>query len=179
MANPKIDLWAMDEVHFQQYGSRCRMWVPPEVKDPVVLHHPTRKQVGYFGAVRLRDGKFVGAREDGRFDAQTTWQFLRRLRQASRRSGRRVEVIVDNARFHHATLHSGWRTEQEPEFHLLFLPAYSPELNPIERVWKLVRRRCIHNQYFPTIESVSEPVNALFASWSKNSETLTRLCSIK
>src|SRR5258707_696892 len=49
----------MDEVHFQQYGSRCRMWIPPEVKDPVLQHHPTRKSVGYFGAVRLRDGKFI------------------------------------------------------------------------------------------------------------------------
>jgi len=36
----------MDEVHFQQHGSRCRMWVPPETKDPVLLHQPTRKSVG-------------------------------------------------------------------------------------------------------------------------------------
>jgi hypothetical protein len=35
------------------------MWIPPEVDDPVVLHHPTRRSVGYFGAVRLRDGKFL------------------------------------------------------------------------------------------------------------------------
>ena len=53
-----MHLWAMDEVHFQQYGSRCRMWVPPEEKNPVLLHHPGRQSIGYFGAVRLRDGKF-------------------------------------------------------------------------------------------------------------------------
>jgi hypothetical protein len=41
----QFDLWAMDEVHFQQYGSRCRMWIPPEVKDPVLQRHPTRKSV--------------------------------------------------------------------------------------------------------------------------------------
>jgi len=39
-----VDLWALDEVHFQQYGSRCRMWVPPEIKDPVLFHEPTRKK---------------------------------------------------------------------------------------------------------------------------------------
>jgi transposase len=168
----------MDEVHFQQHGSRCRMWIPPEIKDPVVLHHPTRKQIGYFGAVRLRDGKFVAMCETGCFDASTTWTFLRRLRVGSRRAGRRVEVITDNARFHHATLHADWRTDQEPDFHLAFLPAYSPELNPIERVWKLVRRKCLHNQYFPTLESVREPVDALFKTWSQGSDTLIRLCSI-
>ena len=88
----------MDEVHFQQYGSRCRMWVPPEVKDPVLLHHPTRQSVGYFGAVRLRDGKFVFSRETNRFDAQTTWSFLDLLRQRSRRAGRAVVLIIDNAK---------------------------------------------------------------------------------
>jgi hypothetical protein len=36
-----VDLQALDEVHFQQQGSRCRMWIPPEVRDPVVYHHPT------------------------------------------------------------------------------------------------------------------------------------------
>ena len=47
-----VDLWSLDEVHFQQHGSRCRMWIPPECKHPVVLQHPTRKSVGYFGAIR-------------------------------------------------------------------------------------------------------------------------------
>jgi hypothetical protein len=56
--NDTRDLWAVDEVHFQLHDSRCRIRVPPENKDPVVLHNPTRQKVGYSGAVRLRDGKF-------------------------------------------------------------------------------------------------------------------------
>src|SRR5882724_9639812 len=123
-------LWAMDEVHFQQYGSRCRMWIPPEVKDPVLPHHPTRKSVGYFGAVRLRDGKFLFAREHNRFDAMTTWDFLRLLHRRGLKSRRRVVVITDNAKYHHAKLHSAWRQEHEPQFHLDYLPPYSPDLNP-------------------------------------------------
>jgi hypothetical protein len=68
------------------------MWIPPEVKDPVLQHHPTRKSVGYFGAVRLRDGKFLFAREQNRFDAMTTWDFLRLLHGRSLKSRRRVVV---------------------------------------------------------------------------------------
>ena len=56
--NARVDLWAMDEVHFQQHGSRCRMWVPPEVDDPICLHAPTRKSISFFGAVRLQDGSW-------------------------------------------------------------------------------------------------------------------------
>ena len=76
MRDPTVDLWALDEVHFQQHGSRCRMWIPPETKDPILLHHPTRKSVGYFGAVRLRDGKLVTREELTVFDALTCFAFL-------------------------------------------------------------------------------------------------------
>lgn len=44
---------------FQQHGTRCRMWVPPEVKDSVLLHAPTRKSVACFGSVSLSTGRFV------------------------------------------------------------------------------------------------------------------------
>src|SRR5439155_609525 len=54
MLDSSVDLWALDGVHFQQQGSRCRMWVPPETKDPIIYHHPTRKSIGCFAAVRLR-----------------------------------------------------------------------------------------------------------------------------
>ena len=79
MVDDTVDLWALDEVHFQQQGSRCRTWVPPEIKDPVVYHHPTRKSVGYFAAVRLRDGRFLFRRETGRFNGETFWEFLKRF----------------------------------------------------------------------------------------------------
>lgn len=177
MADPQVELWAMDEAHFQQHGSRCRMWVPPEVRDPVSMHHPTRKQVGYFGAVRLSDGRFHYQRESERFNAQTCWTFLRSLRRICRNSKRRIVVILDNAKFHHARLHKQWRGKMASEFELSFLPAYSPELNPIERVWKLTRRYCLHNRYFPLLSDMIEDVEAQFSNWRRGNETLRRLCA--
>jgi len=61
------------------HGSRCREVVPPETKDPVCLHAPTRQSISYFGAVRLRDGKMVTSRPEDMFNAQTCQDFLRRL----------------------------------------------------------------------------------------------------
>jgi hypothetical protein len=100
MKDDTVDLWALDEVHFQQQGSRCRMWVPPETKDPVVYHHPTRKSVGYFAAVRLRDGQFLYRRETGRFNGDSFWEFLKVFKEASTVGGRRVLAISDNAQYH-------------------------------------------------------------------------------
>lgn len=168
----------MDEVHFQQHGSRCRMWVPPECKDPILKHAPTRKSISCFGAVRLRDGKLVTSRPQGNFDARTCWDFLRQLCRVSTRAGRKVVVIADNARHHHATLHAPWRAEASPGFKLHFLPPYSPGLNPTERVWKLLRRRCIHNQHFAQLEDLVASVSPTLEQWSKPNDILRRLRSI-
>lgn len=178
MRNPKVDLWAADEVHFQQHGSRCRMWIPPEVKDPVLLHAPTRKSVGYFGAVRLCDGRFVFRRETVKFNGLSFLQFLQQLRRASRGTGRRVVVIVDNAPYHHARLHKPWREKVVKRFALHFLPPYSPELNPIERVWKLTRRRCLHNRYFEYLKTIITAVEGEFDRWKARNAVLRRLCAI-
>jgi transposase len=178
VADPGIDLWSSDEVHFQQFGSRCRMWVPPEEKNPVLLHYPTRKSVGYFGAIRLRDGKLVYKREEDRFNAVTFHTFLKNLRKVSSRSGRRVVVITDNAKYHHAKLHADWRNQQALRFWIDFLPPYSPDLNPIERLWKLVRRLCLHNRYFPTLDNVVESVESKFNTWRSGSEVVRKLCAI-
>jgi transposase len=167
----------MDEVHFQQHGSRCRMWVPPEVDDPVCRHAPTRKSISYFGAVRLRDGKLVMSQPNGMFDAGTCWDFYRKLERYCR-PGRKTVVIIDNARYHHASLHESWRQQVADHFCLHFLPPYSPELNPIERVWKLVRRRCLHNRYFATLDEVIAAVRPVFRIWSRPNSTLQRLCGI-
>ena len=166
MQDANVDLWATDEVHFQQHGSRCRMWIPPEIKDPVLLHAPTRKSVGYFGAVRLRDGRFVFRLETGKFNGPSFLQFLQQLRSASRGTGRRVVVITDNARYHHSRLHRQWPEQNANHFAFDCLPAYSPELNPIERVWKLTRRRCLHDRYLDRLQNVIGAVEPEFATWT-------------
>lgn len=154
------------------------MWVPPEDKDPILLHHPTRKSVGYFGAVRLGDGKFVSLREENKFNADTYLGFMKYLRRVSSHSQRPVVVVADNARYHHARLHKQWREKAQSRFSFLYLPPYSPQLNPIERVWKMARRKGTHNQYFPSLEAIVEAVEGIFSEWRYGNETLRRLCAI-
>ena len=154
------------------------MWIPPENKDPIVLHHPTRRSVGYFGAVRVRDGKFFFRRETDKFNAVTFWAFLRELRPICCAGDRRVVLIADNAKYHHAKLHKDWRQDCKDSFSLEFLPPYSPQLNPIERLWKLVRRLCLHNRYFPELEMIVQSVERHFGLWRDGDDTLRRLCAI-
>jgi transposase len=134
--------------------------------------------VGYYGAVRLRDGRFFFRREADKFNALTCWEFLKDLRAVSVDADRRVVVIADNAKYHHARLHQDWRQQEADRFSLNFLPPYSPELNPTERVWKLTRRLCVHNRYFPDLSDVALAVETAFTNWTKPNDTLRRLCAI-
>ena len=154
------------------------MWVPPEEKDPVVFHHPGRKSVGYFGAVRIRDGKFVYLRESCKFNGVSFHVFLKKLWRISSRTGRRSIIISDNAKYHHAKIHEDWRREYSPRMTIDFLPPYSPELNPIERVWKLTRRLCLHSRYFAELDDVVATAENLFNLWTNGNDTLRRLCAI-
>ena len=171
-----LELWSLDECHFQQHGSRCVMWVPPEESDPTLLHAPTRKSVALFGAVNLHDGQLV-TQFSSRFDAITFWDFLKKLLR-HRPSKRRLVLILDNARYHHATMLQPFLAERRHFLSLSFLPPYSPELNPVERVWKLARRMCTHNQYFPQLNDLVAAVTDHLGLWRKPNNTLYRLCGI-
>ncbi len=62
--------------------------------------------------------------------------FLRKIREAN--PEKRIVVILDNFRTHHAK-----KVREEAEklnVSLVYLPPYSPDLNPIENVWKSVKR---------------------------------------
>lgn len=152
------------------------MWIPPEDMDPVILHAPTRKGLGVFGAVCIGDGRLVASQEN-KFNAITFHSFLKQLLR-HRRGGRKMVVILDNARWHHAKLLKPWLRERRHVLHLNFLPPYSPELNPTERVWKLTRKLCTHNRYFPVFEELVKTVSNQLDSWRKPNETLRRLCAI-
>ena len=152
------------------------MWVAPEDKDPILLHAPTRRSpVACFGAVNLRTGQFV-RHICTIFNAQTFRRFLKQLLRYRRR--RRMIVVLDNARYHHAVLLRPFLRQHAKRLRLLFLPPYSPQLASIERVWKLARRLATHNRYFPTLKEVVKAVNARFDRWRRPNGVLRRLCCI-
>ena len=152
------------------------MWVPPEETDPVVLHAPTRKSVALFGAVNLRGGQMI-CHFNPLFEAQSFCAFLKALLRR-RAHGQQMIVILDNAPYHHAAVLEDWLRDNRTVLKLLFLPPYSPELNPIERVWKLLRKLCTHNEFFPEMELLQNALTQQLIKWWKPNSVLRRLCCI-
>lgn len=70
-----MDLWALDEVRFE-HGSACRMWVPPEVKDPFCcIIRPGRALATLEPSASGTGSSY--SREDKRFNADTFFAFLK------------------------------------------------------------------------------------------------------
>ena len=67
---------------------------------------------------------------------------------AERYKDRIITVVLDNARYQKCKLVS--ETAASLNIELLFLPTYSPNLNLIERLWRLVKKECLYSKYYRT-----------------------------
>lgn len=59
----------------------------------------------------------------------------------------------------------------------ILLPPYSPDLNPIEQVWRITRRENTHNVFFDSIDSLKSTLDNVFAQWHTPNDQLHTLCS--
>lgn len=67
-----------------------------------------------------------------------------------------ITVVVDNARYQ--ACHRYKSLARALNVELLFLPAYSPNLNLIERVWKWIKGQCLYNKYYAKINEFHEAI---------------------
>lgn len=80
-------------------------------------------------------------------------------------------VVWDRAGFHpQNSTH-----EKVPEgIHIIALPPYSPELNPIEKLWDIIQDYTA-NKLWPSIERLDEVVALLLKQWWEDAEKVLRL----
>lgn len=72
-------------------------------------------------------------------------------------------ILLDNGAFHHS------RQLQIPKnIHLLFLPPYSPELNPAEKIWRHIKDK-LANQTFETLKDISDAIAHIVQQTSQKS----------
>ena len=70
-----------------------------------------------------------------------------------------VVLLIDNAPWHRGRPIDEALAEN-PHLRFKRLPAYSPQLNPIERFWKVLRRRATHNRLFDALADLKRSVRA-------------------
>lgn len=167
-----IEVWAEDEVHFHRTTSITRTWAPVG-QQPHILSASTREKIGFLGAVSLKTGRLL-IQQSEPFNWETFHHFLCYLLKHTRG---RILLIMDNARWHRAKALKPFFLHHQNRLVPIFLPPYSPELNPIERVWRITRRCVTHNRYFPDIKTLRDALMNHFLKYRSPNEALRVLCT--
>jgi len=136
-----------DEGRFGRINDTRRCWAPLPLR-PVVGHQIVREYLYGFVAVSPFDGGCTALILPW-VDTQTMTLFLRHT--AHEFADSFCLMLLDGAGWHHA--HD---LVLPDNLRLLFLPPYSPELNPAEHVWEYLRENHFGNDTFPTLEAVGE-----------------------
>ncbi len=100
----------------------------PKGKTPVMEHTAKRFKINMISSITNR-GKLRFMVYEQNMDANLFITFLERLIASS---DKKIYLILDNLRIHHAKLVKAWVEEHQKDIALFYLPAYSPDLNPDE-----------------------------------------------
>lgn len=136
-----------DEGRFGLLGTPRRCWAPGRIR-PVVGARLERKYLYAFSAVSPHDGVMDSLILPW-VNAETMSLFLTEV--AQRHADEFVFMVMDQA---------GWHLARDlivPEkMRLMFLPPYSPELNPAEHLWEAIREECFANHVFNDLDAVEQ-----------------------
>lgn len=113
-----------------------------------------RKRLNVLGAVDALSRQITFLTNTTYITAQTVVDFLGQLRE--KYPDLPLYIVLDNAPYQPCQLVQ--QTAQKLAIHLLFLPAYSPNLNSIERLWKWLKKTCLYARFYEDFPSFSSAI---------------------
>ncbi len=147
---PHADLYLQDEIQFAFHPTLTRVWSRKGRRGQRLVEAPgdNRKVYG-FGLLDWRDGWFDGRVAPGR-TAEVFCEQVRAAVARSKRRGRIAIVIADNLKTHTpagSLLVRSMLIELQEHLYLVSTPAYDPDANRIEWLWRVSRRVVTHNHH--------------------------------
>jgi transposase len=144
---PRADVYLQDEVEVALHPTLTRVWCPRGRRGQRLVEAPGNNAKEYgFGLVDWRDGWFDWQRAPGRRAVPFCAQ-LRRAVTRSQARGRIALVLLDNLGIHTprgSLLLRAVLEELRGQLVLVYTPAYDPDANRIEWLWRALRRAVTH-----------------------------------
>ena len=160
-----------DGVHPQHNTGTSYAWIA-KGKEKEVLSNTGRTRVNINGAINPRNPTEVVTYECDTIDAVTTVSFFKEVekRFADKKC---LHLFVDNARYYRSKLVMAHVETSKIKLH--FLPPYAPNLNPIERLWKFLKKTVIRNNYTPDINVFKQNIKDFFENIEQYKQKLDSL----
>jgi transposase len=124
-----------------------------------------RNTLKIFGTIELYRARFLYHFQKV-FNAETYRAYLERIVRCYFQQ--KVYLIQDNASYHKDRGVWTWFADHRKHIEVYNLPAYSPELNALERIWHHTRLHGTHNRYFATQDELRSALTSTFRSIQKN-----------
>jgi transposase len=160
-----------DEASFAQWGSLSYTWAL-KGQQPEVPTSGKRKGYKIFGLIDYFSGQFFYKSQTGRFNSESYTAFLLDVLSQTKKH---VIVIQDGARYHTSKAMKQFFKAHADRLTIEQLPAYSPDFNPIEHLWKKVKKEATHLKYFPEFTDLQEEVDRALLHFAHTPREITVL----
>lgn len=160
-----------DEASFAQWGSLAYTWAP-RGQQPVVKTGGKRKGYKVFGLIDYFTGRLFSQGHTERFNAASYSAFVQRVLTATEQP---IILIQDGARYHTAAATQTFFAQHAARLTVHQLPSYSPDYNPIEHLWRNVKRHNTHNRYFPEFSDLTTAVETALTHFQQHPEEVKQL----
>lgn len=156
-ANLKDDeeIYFIDAVHPDFQSQAACGWIKSETKTLPTTNKQFR--LHFIGAINL-ESMSVFSREYTTVNAENMIEYLNILENSS--SAKKIHVISDNGRANKNKALEEYLRRSKIGIH--YLPPYSPNLNPVERLWKLMRGRKTYNKCYKNFAEFSRAIREFF-----------------
>jgi transposase len=144
-----------DEASFPQWGTLSYTWAPIG-KTPVIKTSGKRKGFKVWGLIDYFTGRFFAKGMEGKLNGDGYIAFLTEVLNKTRKP---LILIQDGAPYHSGKVVKEFFEQHKKRITVYRLPTYSPDFNPIEKLWKKIKEKGTHLTYFPTFESLVQKVN--------------------
>jgi transposase len=152
-------IYFMDGVH-PQYQARAKCGWIRKNQDKTLPTFSGWKRKHMIGAINLENLQLVST-ENPKIDGDQIINFLQKLEQENNDKDK-IYLICDNASYHKSKKVKEYVAHTKIE--LVFLPPYSPNLNPIERLWKFMHQIVTNNKFYHNFEEFSKAINKFFSN---------------
>jgi transposase len=137
------NIYFMDGVHPLHNSQPAYGWIKKGKEQPLKTN-TGRQRININGAYDIENHNVI-IREDESINAQSTIALLEQMLKEQPLG--MLYIILDNARYYRSKMVQEFITDN-PRIQFVFLPPYSPNLNIIERLWKLFKKKTTYNKYY-------------------------------
>ena len=159
-------IYFVDGVHPQHNTIAAYGWIKKGKKNQKYLKtNNGRQRININGALNLKTKEVIFV-EDDRINAQTMIALLLLILKEQKEG--KIHIILDNAKYYHAQIVKDFLKEH-PRIELHFIPAYSPNLNIIERLWKILKEVVVYSKFHLKFADFQNAVHDFFKNkmWLK------------